>query len=342
MLVLGTLLPGAAKAGSLNEALAGFFNAMAHPQKLAPVLSYENLQTLPLPRAAMNIDPNPTKGGGDIVTVDNSALLPDEVPSGTGADIAERPKNDQISIYVVRDGDTLSSIGKLFGVSANTILWANDMSKASNLRVGQTLTILPVTGIQYTAKKGDTLASVAKKYHGDAGEIASFNGIDGDLAVGDQIIIPDGEVTVIASAGSGFTSGAPKGSLWKKVVDPNATVAEYAGYYLRPLVGGVKTQGIHGYNGIDLGAPVGSPILASASGDVIVARDSGWNGGYGQYVVIRHDNGTQTLYGHASQVIVGVGEHVVRGQVIAYVGRTGRATGPHLHFEIRGGPRNPF
>jgi len=111
---------------------------------------------------------------------------------------------------------------------------------------------------------------------------------------------------------------------------------------MRPLVGGVRTQGVHGYNGVDIAAPVGTPFLASAAGEVIVARSSGWNGGYGQYIVVRHANGTQTLYAHASQIIVGVGQRVVQGQVIGYVGSTGRSTGAHLHFEIRGGPRNPF
>jgi len=111
---------------------------------------------------------------------------------------------------------------------------------------------------------------------------------------------------------------------------------------MRPLVGGVRTQGVHGYNGVDLGAAEGTPFMASAPGEVIVARASGWNGGYGQYIVIRHDNGTQTLYAHASGIVVGIGQRVVQGQVIGYVGSTGRSTGPHLHFEIRGGPRNPF
>ena len=77
-------------------------------------------------------------------------------------------------------------------------------------------------------------------------------------------------------------------------------------------------------------------------GVVIVSRTSGWNGGYGNYVVIQHGNGSQTLYSHASSVIVSVGQHVEQGQVVGYVGRTGKATGPHVHFEIRNGIRNPF
>ena len=115
----------------------------------------------------------------------------------------------------------------------------------------------------------------------------------------------------------------------------------YAGYYQRPVVGGVKTQDIHGHNAIDIGAPVGTPILAAASGEVVISRSGGWNGGYGNYVAVRHSNGTQTLYAHNTSNVVGVGQKVVQGQVIGYIGSTGRSTGPHLHFEVRGA-KNPF
>ena len=91
---------------------------------------------------------------------------------------------------------------------------------------------------------------------------------------------------------------------------------------------------------MDLAAPTGTPILASAIGEVIISR-TGWNGGYGNYVVIAHSNGTQTVYAHNSSNIVYAGQTVVQGQVIGYVGSTGRSTGAHLHFEVRGA-KNPF
>jgi murein DD-endopeptidase MepM/ murein hydrolase activator NlpD len=72
-----------------------------------------------------------------------------------------------------------------------------------------------------------------------------------------------------------------------------------------------------------------------------VSKSSGWNGGYGQYVVIKHANGTQTLYAHLSSNAVGVGDVVAAGETIGALGNTGKSTGPHLHFEVRGG-RNPF
>jgi murein DD-endopeptidase MepM/ murein hydrolase activator NlpD len=113
------------------------------------------------------------------------------------------------------------------------------------------------------------------------------------------------------------------------------------GYYDNPLPGAILTQGIHGWNGVDIGAPKGTPIHAAADGTVIVARAGGWNGGYGSYVVISHPNGTQTLYGHMNSVAISVGASVGSGQVIGYVGTTGKSTGNHLHFEVRGAA-NPF
>ena len=99
---------------------------------------------------------------------------------------------------------------------------------------------------------------------------------------------------------------------------------------------------MHGHNAIDLAAPIGTTIRAAADGKVIIAKDnSAWNGGYGNYRVISHDNGTQTLYAHMSREAVSVGAEVARGQTIGYIGMTGWTYGPHVHFEIRGA-QNPF
>lgn len=330
LLIIGSVLPATAKAGIFSDLFASILNIT--PKQAVP--SENNIQTMPLLKPAMNIDPSAGRGGGDITIVDDSALMPEEGPSGTIADIV-RPKNATISVYVVREGDTLGKIAKLFDVSVSTIMWANDIPRGLTLQVGQTLTILPVTGVKYTTKKGDTLASIAKRYGADASEIADFNGLDsGQLAVGTELIIPDGEVAEPAPAPGSraaiVRSAGPVGT------------PEQIGYYLRPIVGGRKTQGIHGYNGVDIAAPRGTPIVASAEGNVIVAREGGWNGGYGSYIVIQHPNGSQTLYSHNSDNIVSIGQSVVQGQVIGYVGATGKSTGSHVHFEIRNGIRNPF
>lgn len=318
----------------VSQTHAGIFSFLTglFDEKVSDVHhSNQNSQNVALLQAALNYDPNPSKGGGDITIVGNSALLPDTGPLGTIVDVEEVGESyDQISIYIIREGDSLSEIAKMFGVSINTIIWANDINRGDLIREGQTLVILPLSGVKYTVKKNDTLKSIAKKYKGDIDEIMQFNELtEGEtLYIGQEIIIPDGEM------------GTPQYSRSNRIVRGTSSPS-YVGYYISPIPGSRRSQGLHGYNAIDLAAPYGTPILASASGTVIINRTSGWNGGYGKYIVISHPNGTQTLYSHNSRNIVPVGTYVIKGQVIGYVGSTGRSTGSHTHFEIRGA-KNPF
>jgi LysM repeat protein len=331
LVLFATVSPYIAQAFSLSALIGTFSSISGDVTNVAPNLFrlHSPLGT-PALRAAVNVDPNPAKGGGDITVVAGVALQSEAGPSGTLADIeVARPGADHISIYVVREGDTLSQIADLFGVTTNTIIWSNDL-RGSTIRPGQTLAILPVSGVTHTAVKGDTLASVVKKYQGDMDEVLAFNNLSkgASLAVGDTVVIPYG---IMPQAKAVVTSKPASGSGGPSL----------SGYFLRPLVGGLKSQGIHGYNGVDLAAPTGANVLASAAGQVIISRTYGYNGGYGQYIVIKHANGTQTLYAHLSQNYVFAGDMVVQGEVIGAVGNTGRSTGPHLHFEVRGAA-NPF
>ena len=228
----------------------------------------------------------------------------------------------------------------MYHVSVNTIIWANNLSGVNDVPPGDTLIILPVSGVKRTVVAGDTLKSIAKKYGADANEIAQYNGLDSSqpLVVGSTVIIPGGEVVSQAASSTGKTSSH------KVSREPylGGSGAAEPGYYANPLPGGVITQSIHGWNAVDIGAARGTPIHAAADGTVIIARNNGaWNGGYGNYVVITHGNDTQTLYAHMTHSIVTPGETVSAGQTIGYVGMTGLATGPHLHFEVRGA-ENPF
>lgn len=299
---------------------------------LAPeIVSAKNSQTMSLLEGHLNIDPRPA-GFKTLAIVNDTALISDGNNSETFIDEGQSGTG-QISVYVVRKGDTLSSVAKMFGVSSNTIVWANDL-KSNTLKDGQELVILPISGVRHIVKSGDTLASIAKKYKTDLAEILSYNDLspNSKLKVGDEVIVPDGEIVVSVSSGSSSSAGSSVG----------ASYPTYSGYYMRPLVGGKKTQGIHGQNGVDIGGlPAGSPVMASADGTVIIAKTSGWNGGYGLYIVVSHPNGTQTLYSHLSKVSVSAGQRVEQGQTIGALGNTGKSTGPHLHFEIRGA-RNPF
>ncbi|MEK7628823.1 MAG: M23 family metallopeptidase [Patescibacteria group bacterium] len=294
----------------------------------------DNIQTMDLPRPTMALNPFGGIGGGDIELVSETALLPQEGPMGTILEIEEGSKSAQISSYVVKPGDTLSEIATMFDVSINTIMWANDLSTTKSIKPGQTLVILPVTGIRYTVKNGGTLRDIVKKYGGDLDEASRYNNIDPDEALekGMVVLVPDAELHVPKPA-------SPNQSTSRVV--RGASGPSYEGYYTHPVPGARRTQGLHGYNGVDMGAPIGTPVYAAAAGEAIIARASGWNGGYGKYIVVHHSNGTQTLYAHLSENVIGEGVHVSQGELIGYVGSTGRSTGPHLHFEVRGA-KNPF
>ena len=286
-----------------------------------------------------NINSDPNVGTPIALTISGgSALISHSGPSGTATDISNAPPPDRISVYVVRPGDTLSDIANMFNVSVNTIIWANNLKSVRDVRPGDTLVILPISGIERTVAKGDTLKSIAKKYGADAEEIAQYNGLDPAeaLEVGSTIIIPGGEIA--APAPSARPLKAPS-NIREPYLGGGGSVQP--NYYSNPIPGSALTQGLHGWNGIDLGAARGTPVHAAADGIAIVARNSGWNGGYGNYVVIAHENGSQTLYSHMKSVIVSSGQSVSATQTIGYVGSTGLSTGPHLHFEVRGAA-NPF
>ena len=221
----------------------------------------------------------------------------------------------------------------MFDVSVNTIRWANDLE--GSIQPGETLVILPVTGLTHTIKTGGTVNDLAEIYNADAREIALFNGIpmDKEFEPGDEIVVPNGQMHLEEKNNNSSNSSSVASSGGSKI--------DATGTLIHPIPQGRRTQGIHGYNAVDFGAPVGTQVRAAAGGQVIISRGAGWNGGYGNYVVIKHDNGTQTLYAHLSSNSVAVGQWVSQGSTIGKSGNTGRSTGPHLHFEVRGG-RNPF
>ncbi len=325
-----------------RTAYAGFFsgNFNQNPELVAlqgaTVLNSQKMAVLEPAHS-----PSPFSGrGGPLLVEDDSALVPNMGPAGTAGASIFIPKNDEISVYTVKEGDTLSEIADMFGVSVNTIMWANNIKKSIAISEGDVLVILPVSGVRHTVKSGDTVAKIAKLYGADAEEIANYNGFDTDegLKIGTEVIVPHGEILAPKTP---VTPGKKQPGVSPSTAGKYAGLPAYSGYYIRPMAGGSKTQGIHGNNGVDLANRSGAELYAAAAGTVIVARTGGWNGGYGNYVVISHSNGTQTLYGHMLDVTVVPGQAVAQGQVIGHLGSSGNSTGPHVHFEIRGA-RNPF
>ena len=313
---------------TINPVHAGFFSFLGKLLGNEENIESYNSQNLPVLSSSGNSSAVANAiGGASINFVEDSSLLPIVGPMGSVADI-ETYKLDQITTYTVQRGDNLSKVAKMFGVDVGTIYWANDLKRGDLIKEGDVLVILPISGIQYEIKKGDTIESIAKKFKSDADEIAGYNNIsNNDLTVGLNIIIPNAELSPVPSSVKNIARGTN---------GPNLS-----GYFIRPISGGRKSQGLHGFNGVDLANSCGTPIVASASGTVLVARSSGWNGGYGRYVVIAHPNGTQTVYSHMLNVAVAVGQYVPQGWQIGTIGSTGQSTGCHVHFEVRGA-KNPF
>lgn len=241
--------------------------------------------------------------------------------------------NSNILTYEIEAGDTLKSIAADFGVSVETLVGANGISLGTKLQPGDKLAILPVDGVKHIVKKGDTIESIASKYKADISRILAFNDLPDNALIkpGDTLVIPGGEHVPISP------EYAPK------VILPTQDLPDLGGYFSSPSATGRLTQGLHKYNAVDIGGRdfCNTPIRAAAAGVVIIADTQGWNGGYGKYIKIAHDNGTITLYAHSSQLLVIPGEIVTKGQTIALVGSTGNSTGCHIHFEVRGA-RNPL
>jgi murein DD-endopeptidase MepM/ murein hydrolase activator NlpD len=269
------------------------------------------------------------------LVVSNNALLSTTSPTealGVGGNEFSSFE-DEISIYVVHKGDTVQIVADLFGVSPDTIYSANDMKKGDKLKEGDVLLILPFSGIEHTVAKGDTLQGIASKYKTDIDDILNANDIEegAKLSIGDKLMIPG--ANLLSETKTKSTSGGSKGGY--------SNMPSVAGYFKNPVPGGVKTRGVKpGHKGVDIAAPTGTPIHAAAEGTVLIARN-GWNGGFGNYVVMQHPNGVKTLYAHMSRLGTTPGAKVSQGEIIGYVGSTGHSTGPHLHFETLGS-KNPF
>lgn len=243
--------------------------------------------------------------------------------------ISDKPR-DKVIDYEVQSGDTLSIIAEKFGISQDTILWQNSsLTKKTILKPGQTLKILPVTGIAHKVSRGETIYSIAKKYQAEPQAIVDFpfNTFVNDetfaLAVGQELVIPDGVPPKEVPPPTRFAR-----------ITPDAGSVTASGIFVWPTAGRISQGFVWYHRGVDIASRDAPDILAADSGTVILA---GWpdNGGYGNRVIIDHGNGYQTLYAHLSLVYVRGGQTVGRGSPVGKMGSTGRSTGTHLHFEIK-------
>ncbi len=243
-------------------------------------------------------------------------------------DISKKPR-DKIITYTVQKGDSLSTIANKFGISVDTIKWENDLTNEF-LTEGDSLRILPVTGLSHKVASGETIYSIAKKFDTNPQKIVDFpfndfvNPETFSLVSGQTLIVPDG---IAPSEQSTYVRPKPI-----FVAGPSAVSS--AGFAW-PLRGGFSQFFSWYHPGIDITSDSGTPIVAATSGVVSAVNAGTWDGGYGNNVYIDMGDGHKTHYAHMSAIYVGPGQSVVGGKtVIGTVGSTGRSTGPHLHFEI--------
>jgi len=256
--------------------------------------------------------------------------------------ISDHSRMNEVAEYEVRAGDTISGIADSFGIDQNTVLWANDIYSPNNLKIGQKIKILPVSGVLHTVRKNETLAQIARRYKIEEDAITKQNKLEANSVLSENaaLIIPGGKNVVdrryIASRGA----SAQRYSTTTKYTQAEAI----RGQMKIPCVG-LYTQYFHwGHYAIDIANRKGGSIFAALGGTVVKVESNGWNGGYGKYIEIDHGGGLKTMYAHLSQIYVSEGQFVVQGHPIGLMGTTGRSSGIHLHFEVvqDGAKKNPL
>jgi murein DD-endopeptidase MepM/ murein hydrolase activator NlpD len=296
----------------------------------------------PASSAAAGPDPTPTDTAIAAGT-DTTGVAVDQPPADPGVDadygdgavynviqtVDVASASGDFKIYVVQGGDSLNKIGARFGLSRNTVYWANPtrLPNPASIRVGLKLLIPPADGVTVTVRSGNTLSGFASKYKVSVQKIMASNAMtDTSVTVGQLLLIPTAQVPAIPTP---KPAGGPGGGIaWhggklRWPVPSSRTITQYFSSSRHPA--------------LDIGANTGAPVVAAYGGKVIFA---GWkysgSAGYGGGLVvwISHGGKLWTTYNHLSAEFVRVGQVVSAGQVIGHVGMTGNATGPHLHFEV--------
>ncbi|MEE3718928.1 M23 family metallopeptidase [Tumidithrix elongata RA019] len=255
----------------------------------------------------------------------SAAVTSNDPPIDQDAEaLCGKPVLADLKQHKVQSGETLESIAKKYELTTATLMGLNPSVRDGSVQVGQTIAIPSMDGLSYRFGNEETYKTVAKKFGLRADVLFEHNGCQNHPKV---VFVP--------------------GAVWKPdpVALPNyiakgdGIIMDTGGYplpYPVPVtsVYGWRTNPVTGewtfHSGIDLGAPMGTPVLAATSGRIEFA---GWAGGYGNMVeIIQGSSGTR--YAHLAAIYVSEGQNVARGQQIGIVGSTGRSTGPHLHFEI--------
>ncbi|KLI38170.1 M23 family metallopeptidase [Brachyspira hyodysenteriae] len=223
--------------------------------------------------------------------------------------------------YIIEEGDNLTTISRKIGANLDTLVSVNKITNANRLRPGQKIVIPNRNGLLYTIKKDESIEEIAERYDVSLNRVLSFNKISdpNDIEVGDDIFLPGAKYTLderIDKFGQMFS-----------IPTTITRISSVFGYRVHPITG-VRTK----HMGVDIPGRLNTPVYAARKGKVIFA---GYSGGYGNLVIVRHDKGYTTYYGHLNSITTKAGATVGVGVMIGRMGSTGRSTGSHLHFEVR-------
>lgn len=267
-----------------------------------------------------------------INNIDGTTIKPGQVLTLVASPVPPAPL-----VITVKSGDTLWKLAREHNSSVDAIKQRNNL-RSENIHPGDSLTIpgryASVTDadqggavpISIKVVAGDTLDKIAKRYNTSVSALMSANELPNHtIRVGQNlIIVPSAELLKAAPLPEALP--APTAVLSATMIWPlNGEITSRFGYR-RLRIGGSNF-----HTGLDIDGDTGDPIRAATSG---VVKFSGWNGGYGNLVIISSSD-AEYYYAHASELLVREGEAVTIGQTIALVGSTGRSTGSHLHFEVR-------
>jgi murein DD-endopeptidase MepM/ murein hydrolase activator NlpD len=221
--------------------------------------------------------------------------------------------------YTVKKGDSVSKIAAGHSLSLDAVIASNNMKNAKTIREGDILRIPNMDGIPYTAENGDSWEKIAEKFSVPLNAIVDANDIQSaELLAGAQIFIP----------GAKMRSEDLKTALGELYIFPvqGGRISSNFGWRKDPFTGDRRY-----HNAIDIAANNGVTVKATSDGKVTTA---GFSPVFGNYIIVSHSNGYQSMYAHLSVTSVKQGVRVNQGQKIGEVGSTGHSTGPHLHFAV--------
>ena len=223
--------------------------------------------------------------------------------------------------YSVKPGDMVGTIATQYGVSQDAIISLNKLRNTRTLQIGQILKIPSMDGISYTVKTDDTPESIADKYKISLEKLAAVNALtDNSIEPASVIFLPDAKL-------DWATLQEINGDLFRRPLHSSYYITSRYGWRDNPFLNGMRSF----HNGMDMAAPKGTAVYAALNGQVV---STGYSTVYGNYIIIRHHSGYQTLYGHLNTILTSKGSFVSVSSKIGTVGNTGMSTGPHLHFTV--------